>query len=93
MLMLWLLPSFAFCPPPLRLVAGPKGGTVSGPQNPNLVCSGCFAAEAERGGGVEGWLEPRLDMRDKGGRPIGRSLAAAAEGRSRGLTDTVPFFP
>lgn len=42
---------------------------------------------------MEGWLEPRLDMRDKGGRPIGRSLAVAAEGRSRGLTDTVPFFP
>lgn len=39
-------------------------------------------------------MEPRLDMRDKGGRPMGRSLAAAAaEGRSRGLTDTVPFFP
>lgn len=70
--------------PLVGLVARPKGGLLSSPQNFNLVCLRCFAAGAEE-------PKPRLNMRDK--RAANRlNLARGGEMKKR-PTNTVPFFP
>lgn len=64
------------------LVAGPKGGILSSPQNFNLVCLGCFAVGAEE-------PKPRLNMRDE--RPANR-LCLARGGNEPRANRHCPFL-